>query len=145
MKKSNSGIKKTQPKVSTVSKEKKEKKAYAEKKHITLMPASSGEVVSVIYKTYNPISREFESKEVTAFVKDKTRMVYIVILGDFHTPDGTAYQYFRRYINPSQIIAVKKVERSLGTPMTFRTEYEFTKWILSSEQEINKSMKLGKE
>lgn len=121
----------------------KEKKEYSKKKRVPLIGAESGQVVSVIYKVFNFASRQFEPKEVTAFVKDKTRMMYIVILGDYYTDDGMKYQYFRRYINPSQIIAVKKIDDKLDN-LKFNNEHEFIMYILSKEDEISKSKKYGK-
>ena len=74
--------------------------------------AKQGDVVSVIFKSFDFFKKEPSAQEVTAFVKDKTRMIYLQI---FEVDLGNGYikyQIRKRYINPSQVVAVKPYDTS---------------------------------
>lgn len=102
-----------------------------------------GDVVSVVFKSYDPIKKEAVAKEVTAYVKNKTRMVYLQI---FESPvplvDNLVLIQIRRlYINPSNVIATKEHESKLK----FKTEYEFVKFIKEDENEYKRAIENGRQ
>lgn len=102
-----------------------------------------GCVVSVIFKAYSTKDKDYISKEVTGYVKDKTRIMYPVIskVTDIPSRNGKVnilYQIRKVYLNPSNITAVKVLDIE-----KFSSEYAFIQFIKSNEEEFEKATKNG--
>ncbi len=104
---------------------------------------NTGTIISAIIKIYNPASFDYEAIEVTAYVIDKTRIMYLCIyaIHDIPNTKDTKYEVRRVYVNPSKVSATKIVDKF----RTYRpsTQSEFVQLILNDEEEFTKALQNG--
>ena len=101
-----------------------------------------GTIVSAIIKVYNPSSFDYEAKEVTAYVIDKTKIMCVFIYAvDTPNSELSKYELRRLYINPSNVTATKVIDKFEFNRQI--SQSEFVQLILNDEEEFTKALQNG--